>query len=74
MQEQKKAMEAAQFKFEKLIEVNKGHPSKDDTPSSGSDAKTPPRQPLIDVTKLKDFRIKGKLGILARNKSCLTSH
>ena len=67
-------MEAAQSKLEKLTEVKKGHPSKDDTPSSGSDVKTPSKQPLTDVTKLKDFRIKGKLGILTRKKSSLTSH
>ena len=62
MQEQKKAVEAAQSKLEKLTEVKKGNPSKDETPSSGSDMKTPPKQPLIDVTKLKDFRIKGQVG------------
>ena len=61
MQEQNKAMEAAQSKFENLTEVKKGNPSKDDTPSSGSDVKTA-KQPLTDVTKLKDFRIKGQVG------------
>ena len=62
MHEQKKAMEAAQSKLEKLTEVKKGNLGKDDTPSSGTDVKTPPKQPLIDVTKLKDFRIKGQVG------------
>ena len=42
--------------------MKKGSPSKDETPSSGSDVKTPPKQPLIDVTKLKDFTIKGQVG------------
>ena len=62
IQEQKKAMEAAQSKLEKLTEVKKGNRSKDETASSGSDVKTPPKQPLIDVTKLKDFTIKGQVG------------
>ena len=42
--------------------MKKGNLGKDDTPSSGTDVKTPPKQPLIDVTKLKDFRIKGQVG------------
>ena len=42
MLQQRKAMEAAQSNLEKLTKVKKGNPSKDETPSSSSDRKTPP--------------------------------
>ena len=51
-------MKAAQSKLEKLTETKKGNPSS----GSGNDVKTTPKQALIDVTKLKDFRINWQVG------------